>query len=233
MQLCILIIPALKYLFVKESSRGEIAPMENPHENELDPKEINEKFSNLKLLVRLLLLDASTPWFADIANNHAGNFEALDYMGAIHIIQQATHTSYSSLITFLKGYEAQASPPMMLGLVRFLKALFPDTELPRAIISDQGTHFCNDQFAKVMLKYGVTHRLSTAYHPQTSGQVEVSNRGLKRILERSIGENRTSWSDKLMMLMKVQLNELNELRDEAYENSLIYKERQEASRTTS
>ncbi|GJT69849.1 reverse transcriptase domain-containing protein [Tanacetum coccineum] len=62
---------------------------------------------------------------------------------------------------------------------------------------------------KVMLKYGVTHRLSTAYHPQTSGQVEVSNRGLKRILERTVGENRASW--------KVQLNELNELRDQAYE----------------
>ncbi|GKA77603.1 reverse transcriptase domain-containing protein [Tanacetum coccineum] len=58
---------------------------------------------------------------------------------------------------------------------------------PRAIISDRGTHFCNDQFAKVMLKYGVTHHLSTAYHPQTSGQVEVSNRGLKRILERDWG----------------------------------------------
>ncbi|GJR26225.1 reverse transcriptase domain-containing protein [Tanacetum coccineum] len=58
---------------------------------------------------------------------------------------------------------------------------------PRAIISDRGTHFCNDQFAKVMLKYGVTHRLFTAYHPQTSGQVEVSNRGLKRILERTVG----------------------------------------------
>ncbi|GJR41418.1 reverse transcriptase domain-containing protein [Tanacetum coccineum] len=52
-------------------------------------------------------------------------------------------------------------------------------------------------FAKVMLKYGVTHRLSTAYHLQTSGQVEVSNRGLKRILERTVGENRASWSDKL------------------------------------
>nr|GEX69328.1 reverse transcriptase domain-containing protein [Tanacetum cinerariifolium] len=49
----------------------------------------------------------------------------------------------------------------------------------------------------VMLKYGVTHRLSTAYHPQTSGQVELSNRGLKRIPERTIGENRASWSDKL------------------------------------
>ncbi|GJZ88153.1 reverse transcriptase domain-containing protein [Tanacetum coccineum] len=48
-----------------------------------------------------------------------------------------------------------------------------------------------------MLKYGVTHRLSTAYHPQTSGQVEVSNRGLKRILERTMGENRASWLDKL------------------------------------
>ncbi|GJQ97797.1 reverse transcriptase domain-containing protein [Tanacetum coccineum] len=44
-----------------------------------------------------------------------------------------------------------------------------------------------------MLKYGVTHRLSTAYHPQTSGQVEVSNRGLKRILERTVGKS-CSWS---------------------------------------
>nr|GEV04605.1 reverse transcriptase domain-containing protein [Tanacetum cinerariifolium] len=68
---------------------------------------------------------------------------------------------------------------------------------PRAIISDCGMHFCNDHFAKVMLKYGVTHRLATTYLPQTSGQVEVLNRGLKRILERTVGENRASWSDKL------------------------------------
>nr|GEW23894.1 reverse transcriptase domain-containing protein [Tanacetum cinerariifolium] len=68
---------------------------------------------------------------------------------------------------------------------------------PHAIISDRGTHFCNDQFAKVMLKYGVTHRLATAYHPQTSGQVEVSNHGLKRIFKRIVGENRVSWSYKL------------------------------------
>ncbi|GJY04611.1 reverse transcriptase domain-containing protein [Tanacetum coccineum] len=128
-----------------------------------------------------------------------------------------------------------------------------------------------------MLKYGVTHRLSTAYHPQTSGQVEVSNHGLKRILERTVGENRASWFDKLDDALwafrtafktpigctpyklvygkdchlpielehkaywalkhcnfdlktsgdhqKVQLNELNELQDQAYENSLIYKEK--------
>ncbi|GKC13621.1 reverse transcriptase domain-containing protein [Tanacetum coccineum] len=82
-------------------------------------------------------------------------------------------------------------------VVKFLKSLFARFGTPRAIISDRGTHFCNDQFAKVMLKYGVTHRLSIPYHPQTSGQVEVSNRGLKRILERTVGKNRASWSDKL------------------------------------
>nr|GEX93762.1 hypothetical protein [Tanacetum cinerariifolium] len=82
-------------------------------------------------------------------------------------------------------------------VVKFLKSLFSRFRTPRAIISDHGTRFCNDQFAKVMTKYGVTHRLATAYHPQISGQVEVSNRGLKRILERTVGENRASWSDKL------------------------------------
>ncbi|GJU49780.1 reverse transcriptase domain-containing protein [Tanacetum coccineum] len=82
-------------------------------------------------------------------------------------------------------------------VVKFLKSLFARFGTPRAIISDRGTHFCNDKFAKVMSKYGVTHRLATAYHPQTSRQVEVSNRGLKRILERTVGKNRASWSDKL------------------------------------
>ncbi|GJV10041.1 reverse transcriptase domain-containing protein [Tanacetum coccineum] len=86
-----------------------------------------------------------------------------------------------------KWVEAKALPTNDARVVcKFLKSLFARFGAPRAIISDRGTHFCNDQFAKVMLKYGVTHRLSTAYHPQTSGQVEVSNRGLKRILERTV-----------------------------------------------
>nr|GEZ78359.1 reverse transcriptase domain-containing protein [Tanacetum cinerariifolium] len=128
-----------------------------------------------------------------------------------------------------------------------------------------------------MSKYGVTHHLSTTYYPQISEQVEVTNRGLKRILERTVGENRALWSDKLEDALwafrtafktpirctpyrlvygkachlpleldhkafwalkhanfdlktagnhrKLQLNELSELRDQAYENSLIYKER--------
>nr|GEX60551.1 reverse transcriptase domain-containing protein [Tanacetum cinerariifolium] len=126
----------------------------------------------------------------------------------------------------------------------------------------------------VMQKFGVTHRLATPYHPQTSGQVEVSNHGLKRILERTKGENRASLSDKLddalwpfrtayktpiwctpyklvygkACHLHIELEhkaywalkhanfdlqtasdhrkvQLNELRDQAYENSLIYKEK--------
>ncbi|GKA01657.1 reverse transcriptase domain-containing protein [Tanacetum coccineum] len=93
-----------------------------------------------------------------------------------------------------KWVEAKALPTNDARVIcKFLKSLLAQFGAPRAIISDRGTHFYNDQFEKVMLKYGVTHRLSTAYHPQTSGQVEVSNRGLKQILERTVGENRASW----------------------------------------
>ncbi|GJY74372.1 reverse transcriptase domain-containing protein [Tanacetum coccineum] len=87
-----------------------------------------------------------------------------------------------------KWVEAKALPTNDARVVvKFLKSLFSRFGAPRAIISDRGTHFCNDKFDKVMSKYGVTHRLSTPYHPQTSGQVEVTNRGLKRILERTVG----------------------------------------------
>ncbi|GJS88438.1 reverse transcriptase domain-containing protein [Tanacetum coccineum] len=107
-----------------------------------------------------------------------------------------------------KWVEAKALPTNDARVVcKFLKSLFARFGAPRTIISDRGTHFCNDQFAKVMLKYGVTHRLSTAYHPQTSGQVETAV---------------VSGCDHRII---VQLNELNELRDHAYENSLIYKEK--------
>ncbi|GJT56280.1 reverse transcriptase domain-containing protein [Tanacetum coccineum] len=177
-----------------------------------------------------------------------------------------------------KWVEEKALPTNDARVVeKFLKSLFTRFGTPRAVISYRGTHFYNDQFTKVMLKYGVTHRLSTAYHPKISGQVEVLNHGLKRILERTIGENHASWSDKLDDALwafrttfktpigctpyklvyrkachlpiklehktywalkhcsfdlktagdhrKVQINKLNELRDQAYENSLIYKEK--------
>ncbi|GJS25035.1 reverse transcriptase domain-containing protein [Tanacetum coccineum] len=77
-----------------------------------------------------------------------------------------------------KWVEAKALPTNDARVVvKFLKSLFSRFGAPRAIISDRGTYFCNDKFDKVMSKNGVTHRLSTPYHPQTSGQVEVTNRG--------------------------------------------------------
>ncbi|GKA35214.1 reverse transcriptase domain-containing protein [Tanacetum coccineum] len=64
-------------------------------------------------------------------------------------------------------------------------------------LSDRGTHFCNSLHEKTLKKYGVTHRLATPYHPQTSGQTENTNRAIKRILERTMNGNRKEWEDKL------------------------------------
>ncbi|XP_076890131.1 uncharacterized protein LOC143541111 [Bidens hawaiensis] len=50
---------------------------------------------------------------------------------------------------------------------------------------------------KALSRCGVIHRTSTAYHPQTNGQVENANRGVKRILEKTVGVSRKDWSEKL------------------------------------
>ena len=97
-----------------------------------------------------------------------------------------------------KWVEAQALPTNDARvMLRFLKKLFSRFGAPKALISDRGTHFCNNQIEKILKRYGVHHRLTTPYHPQTSGQVEVSNRELKRILEKTVVHNRKDWSDKL------------------------------------
>ncbi|GJU67268.1 reverse transcriptase domain-containing protein [Tanacetum coccineum] len=171
-----------------------LSRLENPHQSELEKKEITETFPLETLGMVTFRYDDNAPWFADFANYHAGNFLLMgpfpSSRGNKYILVAVDYLS--------KWVEAKALPTNDARVVcKFLKSLFSRFGAPRAIISDRGTHFCNDQFSKVMLKYGVTHRLSTAYHPQTSGQVEVSNRGLKRILERTVGENRASWSDKL------------------------------------
>lgn len=69
--------------------------------------------------------------------------------------------------------------------------------IPRALISDGGKHFCNHYLDSLLTKYGVTHRVGTPYHPQTSGQVEIFNKKIKRILETTMNSSRQDWSKKL------------------------------------
>jgi len=83
-------------------------------------------------------------------------------------------------------------------VVKFLKEnIFSRFCTPRAIISDNGSHFCNRVFKALMRKYFITHKLSTPYHPQTNGQVEVTNRQIKLILEKTVGQNQKELSVKL------------------------------------
>ena len=68
---------------------------------------------------------------------------------------------------------------------------------PRAIISDGGSHFTNSHFRSLLKKYGVHHRVTTPYHPQANGQVEVSNREVKNILKKIIRTDGRDWAAKL------------------------------------
>ncbi|GJS52349.1 reverse transcriptase domain-containing protein [Tanacetum coccineum] len=172
----------------------------------------------------------------------------LDFMGPF---PQSRGNKYILVVVdyVSKWVKAQALPTNDARVVvKFLRSLFARFGVPKALISDRGTHFCNSQLEKALQRYGVTHKLSMAYHPQSNGQTEVTNRAIKRILERSVGYNPKGWSEKLndalwafrtayktptgctpfrLVYRKachLLLNELAELRDGAYENTRIYKE---------
>ncbi|XP_024004993.1 uncharacterized protein K02A2.6-like [Eutrema salsugineum] len=181
-----------------------------------------------------------------------------------------------------KWVEAIASPTNDSSMVlkMFKTIIFPRFGVPRIVISDGGSHFINKVFKKLLRKHGVHHRAATPYHPQMSGEVEVSNRQIKEILEKTVGKTRKDWAAKLddalwtyrtafktplgttpfnMLYGKpchlpvsiehkaawaikmmnfdiksaaerrlIQLNELDEIRHHAYENSKLYKERTKA-----
>ncbi|KAM2668260.1 hypothetical protein EV2_019869 [Malus domestica] len=78
-----------------------------------------------------------------------------------------------------------------------IKVSEPWFRIPRVIISDGGSNFCNRTIQALLRKYNVNHKVSTPYHPQTNGQAEVSNREIKKILEKTVGPTRKDWSLRL------------------------------------
>ena len=56
--------------------------------------------------------------------------------------------------------------------------------VPRAIISDRGTHFCNRTLGALLAKYHVTHKVSTSYHPKQ--MAKISNKQIKGILDKVV-----------------------------------------------
>jgi len=122
----------------------------------------------------------------------------IDFMGPFP-------TSYGNLYILVavdyvsKWVEAEATRTNDHSVVcKFVKKnIFSRHGIPRTIISDGGSHFKNWHFARILKHYGVSHRIATPYHPQTSGQVEVSNREIKRILEKTVRPDRKDWSLRL------------------------------------
>nr|GEX50127.1 reverse transcriptase domain-containing protein [Tanacetum cinerariifolium] len=221
---------ALKYLFAKKDAKARLlrwvlllqefdfkvidtkgaenlaahhlSRLENPYENVLDPKGINETFPLETLSMVTFRGDSSAPWMPTSLSKTVtrANDKEKFHNGMRCLKTQSKFVkslTFGVLILWARSHFHEGTNTFSWLPIICRNGLKRKRSPPTTIISDRGTHFCNDQFAKVMLKHGVTHRLSTAYHPQTSGQVEVSNRGLKRILKRTIGENRASWSDKL------------------------------------
>ncbi|GJV66929.1 reverse transcriptase domain-containing protein [Tanacetum coccineum] len=143
-------------------------------------------------------LDQTSRYTADYNQMTVNKIDVID-MACDEYSQEVL--GFSNVIDEWQSYSTFLEPMKELKLCEAKLVESSVDEPPEVELKELPPHL-EYAFLKVMLKYGVTHRLSTAYHPQTSGQVEVSNRGLKRILERT----------------EVQLKELNELRDQAYKN---------------
>nr|GEY98797.1 hypothetical protein [Tanacetum cinerariifolium] len=137
---------ALKYLFAKKDSKARLLRKISQRD------EMPQNSIQVREIFDVWGIDFMGPFSSSRGNKYI--LVAIDYLS--------------------KWVEAKALPTNDARVVcKFLKNLLGRFGTPRAIINDRGTHFCNDQFAKVMLKYGVTHRLATPYHPQISGHVEV------------------------------------------------------------
>ncbi|KAG7585655.1 Ribonuclease H-like superfamily [Arabidopsis thaliana x Arabidopsis arenosa] len=123
----------------------------------------------------------------------------IDFMGPFNPTSHRNKYILVAVDYVSKWVEAIASPTNdhKVVLKLFKSIIFPRFGIPKAVISDGGSHFINKVFESLLKKHGVKHKVATPYHPQTNGQVEVSNRQIKAILARVVGVSKRDWSTKL------------------------------------
>ncbi|GJS71023.1 reverse transcriptase domain-containing protein [Tanacetum coccineum] len=166
-----------------------LSRLENPHQGDLEKKEINETFplETLRMIsfheaIDILKASHNGP----TGGHHGANYTAKKVFDSGFYWLMIYYDAYDMGIDFMgpfpssrgnkyiltavdylyKWVEAKALPTNDARvIINFLKSLFARFGTPRAIINDRSTHFCNDQFVKFMLK--------------------------------TIGKNHASWSDKL------------------------------------
>ncbi|XP_075474526.1 uncharacterized protein LOC142505423 [Primulina tabacum] len=130
---------------------------------------------------QLFKVNVTHPWFANIAN-----FLAAAEEEAGTILEQCHSSPYGG------HFGASRTAAKFVH-----RNIFTRYGTLRAIISDEGTHFCNKIFNSLLVKYDVKHRVTLEYHPQANGQAEISNREIKQILGKTVKTNRKDWAIKL------------------------------------
>ncbi|KAK1670092.1 hypothetical protein QYE76_058251 [Lolium multiflorum] len=127
--------------------------------------------------------------------HHAGDRTAqkvLQSEGNTHILVAVDYVTKWVEAIPTKSADGETSIKMLVDII------FPRFGVPRYIMTDGGSHFIHGGFRKTLAKYGINHRIASAYHPQTSGQVELSNREIKAILGKTVNKSRKNWARKLL-----------------------------------
>ncbi|XP_069148067.1 uncharacterized protein [Solanum lycopersicum] len=97
-----------------------------------------------------------------------------------------------------KQVEAVTLPSNDLRVViKFIKKhIFTRFGTPRSIISDEGKCFINNLFKTLLAKYDIRHKVVAAYQSQMSVYVEVSDREVKKLLQKMVNAQRKEWYEK-------------------------------------